>query len=124
MAARLAYPDRPVILLSGDGSIGFNIADLESATRHHLPFVVVLADDKSWGIVQTGQEKAYGKDCLMACQLGPVRYDLVAEGFGCRGVRAETPQALQQAIDQALQAGCVTLIHVPIQVLAPSDLPQ
>ncbi len=46
MAARLTYPSHPVILLTGDGSMGFNLADLESAVRHRLPFVVLVADDQ------------------------------------------------------------------------------
>ncbi|MGQ9586511.1 MAG: thiamine pyrophosphate-binding protein [Anaerolineae bacterium] len=124
IATKLAYPDRPVLLLSGDGSFGFNIADLETAVRHDTPFVVVLADDQAWGIVVSGQEKTLGKDCLVGCQLGPVRYDLVAEGFGCRGVRAESPQAISQTIEEALAADCVTVIQVPIAVLAPSDVPE
>ncbi|MGQ9567675.1 MAG: thiamine pyrophosphate-binding protein [Anaerolineae bacterium] len=124
IAAKLAYPERPVILLSGDGSFGFNTADLETAVRHRTPFVVVLADDQAWGIVQTGQERAWGRECLVGCQLGPVRYDLVAQGFGCRGVRAERPEEIVPAVEEGLQADCPTVIQVPIEVLAPSDLPE
>ena len=46
IAAKWAYPDRPVILLSGDGSIGFTLTEFESAVRHGTPFVVVLADQQ------------------------------------------------------------------------------
>jgi acetolactate synthase-1/2/3 large subunit len=124
LAAKASYPDRPVILLSGDGSIGFNLADLETASRHCLPFVIVLADDQAWGIVATNQVKCFGEDCLVACELSEVRYDLVAEALGGKGVRAETPEALSQAIEEALTADCVTLIHTPIQILAPEDVPE
>jgi acetolactate synthase-1/2/3 large subunit len=60
----------------------------------------------------------------VGCQLGPVRYDLVAQGFGCRGVRAERPEEIAPAVEEGLQADCPTVIQVPIQVLAPSDLPE
>jgi len=124
IATKVAYPGRPVLLLSGDGSFGFNIADLETAVRHNTPFVVVLADDQAWGIVVSGQEETLGKECLVGCELGPVRYDLVAEGFGCRGVRAESPEEISKAIEEGLAADCVTVIQVPIEVLAPSDVPE
>ena len=44
--AKLLHPDRPVLLLSGDGAIGFTIAELEPAVRHKVPIVVVVADDQ------------------------------------------------------------------------------
>jgi acetolactate synthase-1/2/3 large subunit len=49
MAAKVVYPDRPVLLISGDGSITFTIAEFESAARQGLPFVALLADDEAWG---------------------------------------------------------------------------
>jgi acetolactate synthase-1/2/3 large subunit len=51
MAVRSLYPDKPILLLSGDGSATFTIAELEAATRQKLPFVCVVADDSAWGIV-------------------------------------------------------------------------
>ena len=48
MAARLAYPDRPVILLSGDGALGYGLPEFESAARQRLPFVVIVADDMGY----------------------------------------------------------------------------
>lgn len=50
MAARLLFPGRRVVLLSGDGSATFNLTDLECAARQRLPFLMVVADDESWGI--------------------------------------------------------------------------
>src|SRR5262249_41383713 len=45
MSARLTYPDRPVVLLAGDGSFTFTVAELECAVRQKLPFVAIVADD-------------------------------------------------------------------------------
>lgn len=121
MAARMAYPSRPVILLSGDGSIGFNIADFESATRHRLPFVAIVADDQAWGITASNQLEQYGRDEVVGCTLGATRFDLAAEAFGALGMRVEDPAQLGPAIERGLAADRPTLIHVPIAHGGPAD---
>ena len=62
LAARAAYPDAPVILLSGDGAFTFTVAELECAARQKLPFVAVVADDQQWGISVTGHMREYDND--------------------------------------------------------------
>ncbi len=121
MAARLAEPNRPVVLLSGDGSLGFGLVEFESAARQGLPFVCVVADDCAWGIVATGQERRCGR--RLAADLGPADYVGVAQSLGARGVRAETPQALQEAICKAIEERLPTLIQVPIACGGPADQP-
>ncbi|HEX9015465.1 MAG TPA: thiamine pyrophosphate-dependent enzyme, partial [Chloroflexota bacterium] len=121
MASRLAYPERPVILLTGDGSIGFNLADIETAVRHDLPFVIVLADDRSWGVTASSQARQYGPENVVGCVLGPVRYDLAAEALGARGMRVEDPREIGAAVEEALASGRVTLIQVPIAGGGPAD---
>ena len=61
MAARLGFPRRPVVLLSGDGAATFNLTDLECAARQDLPFVMIVADDEAWGITLSGDLRAYGE---------------------------------------------------------------
>ncbi|MBI3945516.1 MAG: thiamine pyrophosphate-binding protein [Armatimonadetes bacterium] len=117
MAARLARPDAPVLLLSGDGSMTFTIADIECATRQRLPFVAIVADDQSWGIVETGHRKRFGEP--IASHLGPIRFDLVAEGFGARGVAIHRPEEIAPAIREGLAADRPTVIHVPITTAMP-----
>jgi acetolactate synthase-1/2/3 large subunit len=119
MAARLLYPDRPILLLSGDGAFTFTVAELESAARQRLNFVAIVADDAAWGIVVGEHRREYGR--LMACELGPVRFDLVAEGFGCRGVRISNPQEIKPALREALAHEHPTVIHVPIVRSSPAD---
>ncbi|MFH1920789.1 MAG: thiamine pyrophosphate-binding protein [Planctomycetota bacterium] len=120
IAAKRLHPERPVLLLSGDGAIGFTIAELEIAVRHRLPIVVVVADDQAWGIVASGQKRSLGEP--IASLLGPVDYAKVAQGFGARGVTVQKPQDLTAAVRQALAAGEPTLIEVPLALLGPTDL--
>jgi acetolactate synthase-1/2/3 large subunit len=119
MAARLLYPDRPILLLSGDGAFTFTVAELESAARQGLNFVVVVADDAAWGITLSEHRREYGRG--MASELGPVRFDLVAEGFGCHGVRISNPMEIVPALREGLARERPTVIHVPIVRSSPLD---
>jgi len=119
MAARALYPDRPVILISGDGSLTFTVAELESAARQRLGFVILLADDQAWGITLTEQRRRYGHG--ITSELGPIEYATMAEAFGAHGVRVSSPTELVPAIRQGLSADRPTLIHVPVVRSNPAD---
>jgi acetolactate synthase-1/2/3 large subunit len=112
MAARLAYPQRPVILLSGDGAFTFNVADLECAARQKLGFVAIVADDQGWGITRAGHVRQFGEP--VASSLGPIAFDRLAESLGARGMRATTPQAVRESLARAIEEPGVTVIHAPI----------
>jgi acetolactate synthase-1/2/3 large subunit len=122
MAARLAEPARPVILLSGDGASTFTIAELECAVRQSLPFVMIVADDQAWGIVVSGQTQRYGENGVSGCRLGPIRYDQLAESLGAIGVRVESQEQIAPAVEQGLKADRPTVIHVPIAAGGPADV--
>jgi acetolactate synthase-1/2/3 large subunit len=119
MAVRSLFPKDPILVLSGDGSATFTIAELETATRQGLSFVCVIADDKAWGIVVSNMRKM-GKP-MVGAKLGPIRFDQVAEGFGARGLRIEDPRELPKAIREGFRADRPTLIHIPIETAGPSD---
>lgn len=119
MAARALYPDRPVILISGDGSLTFTVAELESAARQRLGFVILLADDQAWGITLTEQRRRYGHG--ITSELGPIEYATMAEAFGAHGVRVASATELVPAIRRGLSADRPTLIHVPVVRSNPAD---
>ena len=111
IAAKLARPDHPLLLLSGDGSAGFNLSEISTALRFGAPYVAVIAHDGAWGIVAEGQEEGR----RIASQLGEIRFDRVAQALGARGVYIERADQLSPAIAEGLAANTVTVIHVPTQ---------
>jgi acetolactate synthase-1/2/3 large subunit len=117
MAARLLYPRRKVVLLSGDGAATFTIAELERAARQQLPFLMIVADDESWGITESGHRKRFGR--AMSSTLGPVDFSQVARGLGALGARAEEKGELEKLVRQGLGERLPTLVHVPIAGGAP-----
>lgn len=112
IAARLAFPQRPVILLSGDGAFTFNVADLESAVRQNLPFVAIVADDQGWGITRLGHVRQFG--IPIASSLGPIAFDRLATSLGAYGVRVASPGEIAHELRKAVDRPTVTVIHVPI----------
>ena len=111
IAAKLAHRQRPILLLSGDGSAGFTVTEIQTALRFNTPYVAVIADDSAWGIVVDGQRE----DKRIASELGDLRFDLVAKALGARGLYVDKPDLLRPAIEEALAMDTVTIIQVPVQ---------
>jgi len=122
MAAKLAYPNRFVLLLSGDGAFGFTVTELESAVRQKLPFVAVVANDSAWGIVVSGQRSAFGEEGVISSRFGAIRFDQVAKALGANGLRVEDPKKLTSAIRSGFSADCPTVIDVPTSLGGPADV--
>ena len=111
MAARLAYPDRQIVVLSGDGALGFSGMELESFVRHALPVVFVVGNNGIWGLEKHPMRALYGYD--IACDLRPgVRYDEMMQAFGGRGEVVADPDAIAPALKRALDSGEPTLVNV------------
>jgi acetolactate synthase I/II/III large subunit len=112
VALKLAIPNKPLLLLSGDGAAGFTISEIETALRFGTPYVAVIAHDSAWGIVADGQ----GDECHVACELGEIRFDRVAQALGAEGIFIEDPRSIAPSIEWALQSNKVVIIHVPTQL--------
>jgi acetolactate synthase-1/2/3 large subunit len=114
LAAKKLYPDKKVLVLSGDGSFGLNGFDFETCVRWKLPVTVVVANDAAWGQIRGPQLAIFGPDRAPATKLAPTRYDKVVEAFGGRGVHVEDPTQLTSVIRDALAASETTCVNVPI----------
>lgn len=124
IAAKLAYPRKEVYTITGDGALMLNIQELETARRLNLPLVVIVANDRSWGMIKSGQKDAY-EGRYIGVDFFDVRYDKVAEAMGCYGERVESPQDIESALKRALSSKLPAVIDIMINPeinLNPPDL--
>ena len=110
LAAKVARPEEPVVLVTGDGAFGLSAMEMDTAARHQLPIVVVVANNCGWGDVRHHQREMYGKE--VASALADTRYDRLAESLGCHGERVERLADLRPALERAASAGVPALIDV------------
>lgn len=116
IGAKLAAPDRPVVLVSGDGAFGFNAMELETADRVGAPVVSIVMVDAGWGMERTahrfqGVPDADAKGTELS---DTVRYDELARALGCDGMFVDRVEDLGPAVQAALQASAPTVIHAAI----------
>jgi acetolactate synthase-1/2/3 large subunit len=121
LTARLVEPKAPVFAVLGDGTIGFHIAEFETAVRRGLPFVAVLGNDARWNAESEIQRRDYGANRMHGCELLPARYDQVVAALGGHGEHVTRAADLAPAIERALKSGKPACINVMIEsIAAPS----
>ena len=113
IAAKLAYPDSRVIVVTGDGAFGFNGMEFDTAVRHGLNIVAVLGNDSAWGIDRQIQLGLYGRP--VATELSQTRYEQVVQGLGGHGELVERPEDLEGALHRAFGSGRPALLNVIVQ---------
>ena len=107
VGAKVACPDKQVIVVHGDGSFGLNCMELDTAVRHKLPLLVVISLNGGW-TADPKKEKP-GRT------LGYTRFDKMAEALGCYGEYVEKPEDIGPALQRAqkkVDEGMVALVNV------------
>jgi acetolactate synthase-1/2/3 large subunit len=115
IAARAADPTGPVIVMLGDGSFGFHMAEFDTAVRYGLPFVAVVGNDAAWNAEHQIQLREYGQSRAHGCELLPSRYDLVAQALGGHGEYVTTAAELAPALERALASGKPACMNIMIE---------
>jgi acetolactate synthase I/II/III large subunit len=111
LAAKLAFPERQVVLLAGDGAFGFAGMELDTLARHGVAVVVVIANNGIWGLEKHPMEALYGYSVV--ADLRPeTRYDQVATALGCDGTLVSEPDELRPALERAFAAGGPAVVNV------------
>ncbi len=105
IGAKLAKPDKQVVALHGDGSLGMNIQDFDTAVRFNLPIVIVVSNNEGWtarveGIRKPGRE------------LGWTRFDEIATAMGGHGEHVEEPKEIRPALERAFASGKPAIVNV------------
>jgi acetolactate synthase-1/2/3 large subunit len=104
LAAKLARPERQVVLMLGDGAFGFAGMEFDTLARHGVSVVGIMGNNGIWGLEKHPMEFLYGYS--VAAELRPgTRYDTVVEALGGRGELVERPEQLRGALERALQGG-------------------
>ena len=111
LAAKLAHPERQVVMLLGDGAFGFSGMDFDTLARHGVAAVGVMGNNGIWGLEKHPMEFLYGYS--VAAELRPgTRYDQAVEALGCYGDLVERPQDVAPAIERAFSEGRPALVNV------------
>jgi thiamine pyrophosphate-dependent acetolactate synthase large subunit-like protein len=104
IGAKVASPDTPVMVLSGDGAFGWNGMEMDSAIRHNVAIVVVVSNNAGFTSRKTGGNTGR--------ELGFQRYDKVVEALGGYGEFVEQPDAIRPAIERAIATRRPALVNV------------
>ena len=118
IAARRARPNAKVMAMLGDGTLGFHMAEFDTALRHRLPFVAIVGNDACWNAEHQIQINSYGRERAVGCELLPTRYDLAIAGLGGHGELVTRAADLRGALDRALAANKPACINVMVERLA------
>ena len=111
LAAKLARPDRQVVLLLGDGAFGFSGMEFDTLARHGVNVVGVMGNNGIWGLEKHPMEFLYGYS--VAADLRPgTRYDKVVEALGAHGELVRRPAEVRPALERAFAAGKPALVNV------------
>lgn len=113
LGARLCRPESDVVLLWGDGSAGYGLAEIDTFVRHRLGVVLVVGNDACWTQIAREQVEVLGDDVGTA--LRATDYHRVAEGFGGEGLVVSRPADLAPALERAFRrarSGVPVLVNV------------
>ena len=114
LSAQILRPDSKSVVITGDGSLGFYIGELDTAVRLGLPLVVIVGNDGGWGVERELQRGFYPESDTVACELRRTRYDLVMKGFGGDGAHVTSREQLPDAFMQAFRSERPFLVNIEI----------
>ncbi len=119
IGAQVAFPDRQVVALTGDGSLTMMMGELATLAQHALPVKVVVMRNDVLGLIKWEQMAFLGNP-QYGVELAPVDFTKVAEACGIKGVRVEDPETVGDQLTQALSLDGPALIEA---VVDPHDMP-
>lgn len=103
ISLQLQQPGRPVVNITGDGSFGFTLNELDTARRAGTPVVTLIHNNAAWGIIRSGQKAQLGFE--FGTGLEDTDYAAIARGFGCFGETITRPGDLAAALARAFASG-------------------
>ena len=125
IGAKLAAPDRAVYCITGDGALGFNVMELETALRENAPVIILVAVDDGWGMERSAYTfQGYPPEQHLGIDLSTqTRYDLIAQGMGCYGEKIDDVEQIIPALERAVASGKPAVLHVTVDKTLNADPP-
>ncbi len=125
LGAQVAFPERQVYCIIGDGAMGFHPQEIETAVRNQLAVIYIVLCDKQWGMVKMNQQfalrpiktlvmKSLGPDETINADLGEIQFDQLARSMGAHGERVADPRGLADAIRRCQATRRCSVIHVDV----------
>jgi acetolactate synthase-1/2/3 large subunit len=112
IAAKLVYPDRQVVAVTGDAGFLMNAQEVETAMRLKTPIVILIWNDSAYGLIEWKQMNQFGRKSYV--DFTNPDFVKFAESFGAKGYRVEGPGDLQRILKQALADDTVSIIDCPV----------
>jgi len=119
-----AQQGKRAILVTGDGAIGYALADFDTLVRHDIPLIVIVMNNQSWGATQHFQKIIVGDNRVTGTMLQNGSYHQVAEGFGVKGYFVDTAADFAAALADALATkapACIN-VRVALEPIPPEEM--
>ncbi len=112
IAAKLAYPEKTIVAVTGDAGFMMNSQEIETALRIGTPMVILIWNDDGYGLIKWHQQRRFGYESNVAFNNPDfVKY---AESFGAKGYRVEAADELIPTLKQAIEDDTVVVIDCPV----------
>ena len=111
MGAQIAKPDKQVLVLHGDGSMGMNAMEIDTCVRFNLPVVTVISNNAGW-TARTPDRRKPGRE------LGFTNYDGMARELGAYGEEVTDPDEIRPALERAFASGKPAVVNVIVEPTA------
>jgi len=112
IAAKLAFPERNIVAVTGDAGFMMNSQEIETAMRNRLPIVILIWNDSSYGLIEWKQVNRFGR--ISNVRFGNPDFVKYADAFGARGYRVQRTEELPGILQEALASDTVSIIDCPV----------
>jgi acetolactate synthase-1/2/3 large subunit len=114
LGAKVAFPDRPVLTVVGDGCFLMSGMELASAVQEKLPIVIVLINDQSLTLIKAIQDRRY-EGRHLGVDLRNPDFGQFARSFGVRAWQTDSDETFERALAEALECGQPALVEVRLR---------
>lgn len=112
IAAKLIYPEKKVLAVSGDGGFMMNCQEMETALRIGVPIVVMIFNDSGYGLIRWKQEDHFGSSCFT--DFTNPDFVKFAESMGAKGYRIQSAEEIISVLEDAFSQNVPCIIDCPI----------